>query len=41
MENLNLIERGLCWRKDIREDSAFRELVYTVTKRFGALNGKN
>lgn len=41
VENLNLIERGLCWRKDIREDPAFRELVYTVTKRFGALNGKN
>jgi len=41
VENINLMERGLCWRKDIREDPAFRELVYNVTKRFGALNGKN
>ncbi|MFN0036703.1 MAG: ATP-binding cassette domain-containing protein [Saprospiraceae bacterium] len=38
VENLNLIERGLCWRKDIREDRAFRELVFEVTKRFGKLS---
>lgn len=41
VDNLNLIERGLCWRKDIREDRDFRELVFEVTKRFGSLGGKN
>lgn len=41
VENINLLERGLCWRKDIREDKAFRELVFDVTKRFGELSGKH
>lgn len=41
VENMNLLERGLCWRKDIREDPDFRELVFNVTKRFGELNGKH
>lgn len=40
VENINLLERGLCWRKDIREDPAFRELVFKVTKRFSELSGK-
>lgn len=41
VENINLLERGLCWRKDIREDPEFRELVFNVTKRFADLSGKN
>ncbi len=41
VENINLLERGLCWRKDIREDPEFRELVFSVTKRFAELSGKN
>lgn len=41
VENINLLERGLCWRKDIREDPEFRELVFNVTKRFAELSGKN
>ncbi|MFN0214204.1 MAG: ATP-binding cassette domain-containing protein [Saprospiraceae bacterium] len=41
VENINLLDLGLVWRKDIREDKAFRELVYNVTKRFGELSGKN
>ncbi len=41
VENINLLERGLCWRDDIREDKEFRELVFDVTKRFSELSGKN
>ena len=41
VENINLLERGLCWREDIREDPEFRDLVFSVTKRFGELSGKN
>lgn len=41
VEDINLLERGLCWRKDIREDPTFRELVFDVTKRFASLSGKN
>ncbi len=41
VENINLLERGLCWRKDIREDSEFRDLVFKVTQRFTELSGKN
>jgi polar amino acid transport system ATP-binding protein/sulfate transport system ATP-binding protein len=41
VENINLLERGLCWRKDIREDPEFRDLVFNVTKRFAELSGKN
>lgn len=41
VENINLLERGLCWRKDIREDAEFRDLVFNVTKRFAELSGKN
>ena len=41
VENINLLERGLCWRKDIREDLEFRDLVFNVTKRFAELSGKN
>jgi ABC-type nitrate/sulfonate/bicarbonate transport system ATPase subunit len=41
VENINLLEKGLCYRKDIREDPEFRNLVYNVSKRFGELSGKN
>jgi ABC-type nitrate/sulfonate/bicarbonate transport system ATPase subunit len=38
VDTIDLMERGLCWRKDIREDRAFRELVFDVTKRFETLS---
>lgn len=41
VENINLLERGLVWRKDIRADPEFRDLVFNVTKRFEELSGKN
>ena len=41
VENINLLERGLVWRKDIRADPEFRDLVFSVTKRFEELSGKN
>lgn len=40
VENINLLEKGLCWRDDIRQDKAFRDLVYDVTERFKALGGE-
>lgn len=39
VDTIDLMKLDLCWRKDIREDKQFRELVFDVTGRFAALNG--
>lgn len=40
VESINLMEKDLCWRKDIRSDRTFQELVFEVEKRFGTLSGQ-
>lgn len=38
VETIDMIARGLTWRKDVREDRKFQELVFDVSKRFLALS---
>jgi ABC-type nitrate/sulfonate/bicarbonate transport system ATPase subunit len=40
VENIDLMEKDLCWHKDIRSERKFQELVFEVEKRFGALSGQ-
>ncbi len=38
VETIDMIEKGFSWRKDLREDRGFQELVFSVSKRFLALS---
>jgi ABC-type nitrate/sulfonate/bicarbonate transport system ATPase subunit len=40
VEKIDLMEKDLCWHKDIRSERKFQELVFEVEKRFGALSGQ-
>ena len=37
VETIDMIERGFTWRKDVRADRAFQQLVFEVSERFQAL----
>lgn len=39
VETINLMELGLTWRDNVREDPKFQELVASVSKKFAALSG--
>ncbi len=38
VESIDMIARGFAWRKDIRADRAFQQLVFEVSERFQALS---
>ena len=38
VETIDMVAKGFSWRKDVREDREFQELVYSVNKRFLALS---
>lgn len=40
VETIDLMARGLCWRRDIQEDREFQDLVFQVEKRFLSLSGE-
>jgi ABC-type nitrate/sulfonate/bicarbonate transport system ATPase subunit len=39
VETISLMEKDLCWQKDIHQTAAFQNLCAYVTKRFADLNG--
>jgi ABC-type nitrate/sulfonate/bicarbonate transport system ATPase subunit len=39
VETINLMEKGLCWQKDIEHSMAFQQMCAYVNKRFLDLNG--
>ena len=40
VNTIDMMAQGLCWRKDIREDLKFQQLVLEVERKFGSLMGK-
>lgn len=40
VDTIDLMQMGLTWRDNIREDREFQKLTYEIGKRFATLNGK-
>jgi ABC-type nitrate/sulfonate/bicarbonate transport system ATPase subunit len=39
VETISMMDKGLCWQKNIQESSEFQQMCNYVTKKFMALNG--
>jgi ABC-type nitrate/sulfonate/bicarbonate transport system ATPase subunit len=39
VETINMMDKGLCWQKNIQDSSEFQQMCNYVTKKFMALNG--